>query len=93
MKSPLGNERRVAGRGPLVKLLEAYLETYAQRPALAGLTDQAVFHELAATNPALATDREGHVFLNACCPRGALRRGLAAWNASAEAYDLSLIHI
>ena len=87
LKSPLGNERRVAGRGPLVKLLEAYLETYAQSPALAGLTDQAVFHELAAANPALATDREGHVFLNACCPRGALRRGLAAWNASAEAYD------
>lgn len=75
-------------RGPLVKLIETYLKTYAQNPALAGLTDQAIFHELAATGLALATDREGHVFLNACCPRGALLRGLAAWNTSAEAYDL-----
>ena len=88
--SLVSNDKDTFGRealDTLVKLLEAYLETYAQSPALAGLTDQAVFHDLAATNPALATDREGHVFLNACCPRGALRRGLAAWNASAEAYD------
>jgi len=82
---PFLNSGLYAGRRPaLRRLLADYAAVSAERPNLEGQTDQAVFHAVAVDRAGtggdqLTVDVEAGAFLNCCCPRGSLLRGLSRW--------------
>lgn len=85
----------MATKAELITLLEKFLGIYRKRLDLHGQSDQSVFHELLVKSISkvgsqpISVDRSAKIFLNACCPRGMLTRGLVKWNKSLNSFNFS----